>query len=48
MAEGRLALGAAGYDRASLLAAVAQPVPMGTLAPAGLEVFRARAKPPAC
>jgi muramoyltetrapeptide carboxypeptidase len=40
MAEGRLALGAAGYDRASLLAAVAQPVPMGTLAPAGLEVFR--------
>jgi muramoyltetrapeptide carboxypeptidase len=40
MAEGRLALGVAGYDRASLLAAVAQPVPMGTLAPPGLEVFR--------
>jgi muramoyltetrapeptide carboxypeptidase len=40
MAEGRLAIGAAGYDRASLLAAVAQPVPMGTLAPSGLEVFR--------
>ena len=40
MAEGRLANGVAGYDRASLLAAVAQPVPMGTLAPAGLEVFR--------
>jgi muramoyltetrapeptide carboxypeptidase len=40
MAEGRLAVGSAGYDRASLLAAVAQPLPMGTLAPAGLEVFR--------
>lgn len=40
MAEGRLALGSAGYDRASLLAAVAQPVPMGTLAPVGLETFR--------
>jgi len=40
MAEGRLALGAAGYDRTSLLGAVAQPLPMGTLAPAGLEVFR--------
>jgi muramoyltetrapeptide carboxypeptidase len=40
MAEGRLALGAAGYDRASFLAAVTQPGPMGTLAPAGLEVFR--------
>ncbi len=41
MVEGRLAQGHAGYDRASLLAAVAQPVAMGTLAPAGLEVFRA-------
>jgi muramoyltetrapeptide carboxypeptidase len=40
MAEGRLALGPAGYDRASLLGAVAEPVPMGTLAPPGLEVFR--------
>jgi muramoyltetrapeptide carboxypeptidase len=40
MAEGRLALGTAGYDRASFLAAVAQPVPMGTLAPPGLETFR--------
>lgn len=40
MAEGRLAQGQAGYDRASLLAAVTQPVPMGTLAPAGLEVIR--------
>jgi muramoyltetrapeptide carboxypeptidase len=41
MAEGRLAMGSSGYDRASFLAAVAQPVPMGTLAPAGLEVLRA-------
>lgn len=40
MVEGRLAQGARGYDRASLLAAVTRPVPMGTLAPAGLEVFR--------
>lgn len=40
MAEGRLALGPAGYDRASFLAAVTQPGPMGTLAPAGVEVFR--------
>jgi muramoyltetrapeptide carboxypeptidase len=40
MAEGRLALGPAGYDRASFLAAVTQPGPMGTLAPAGVEVLR--------
>lgn len=40
MVEGRLARGPSAYDRASLLAAVTQPVPMGTLAPAGLEVFR--------
>lgn len=40
MAEGRLARGTAAYDRASLLAAVTQPVAMGTLAPAGVEVFR--------
>lgn len=40
MVEGRLARGHLGYDRASLLAAVAQPVAIGTLAPAGLEVFR--------
>ncbi len=40
MVEGRLAQGRQGYDRASLLAAVAQPVAMGTLAPAGLESFR--------
>ncbi len=40
MAEGRLARGHAGYDRASFLAAVTQPVAMGTLAPGGLEVFR--------
>ncbi len=40
MAEGRLALGPSGYDRASFLAAVTQPGPVGTLAPAGVEVFR--------
>lgn len=40
MVEGRLAQGHQGYDRASLLAAVAQPIAMGTLAPAGLEVIR--------
>lgn len=40
MAEGRLARGASAYDRASLLAAVTQPAPMGTLSPAGLEVLR--------
>ena len=40
MVEGRLARGHAGYDRASFLAAVAEPVAMGTLSPAGLEVFR--------
>lgn len=41
MVEGRLARGAGGYDRASLMAAVTQPVAMGTLTPPGLEVFRA-------
>jgi muramoyltetrapeptide carboxypeptidase len=40
MVEGRLARGTEGYDRASLLAAITQPVPMGTLAPAALETFR--------
>ncbi|MEP7117700.1 MAG: LD-carboxypeptidase [Acidobacteriota bacterium] len=40
MVEGRLARGQAGYDRASLLAALTQPVPMGTLAPGGLEAIR--------
>lgn len=40
MVEGRLARGHAGYDRASFMAAVTQPVAMGTLSPAGLEVMR--------
>jgi muramoyltetrapeptide carboxypeptidase len=40
MVEGRLARGIGGYDRASLMAAVTQPMPMGTLAPPGLDVFR--------
>lgn len=40
MVEGRLARGTASYDRASLMAAVTQPVPMGTLSPPGLEVLR--------
>lgn len=40
MIEGRLARGTSAYDRASLLAAITQPAPMGTLAPAGLEVLR--------
>ncbi len=40
MAEGRLARGHAGYDRASFMAAVTQPVAMGTLSPAGLDVLR--------
>lgn len=40
MAEGRLARGASAYDRASLLAAIGQPMAMGTLAPAGVEVLR--------
>ena len=40
MAEGRLAKGPSAYDRASLLAAITQPVAMGTLSPAGLDVFR--------
>ena len=40
MVEGRLARGQAGYDRATLMAAVTQPVAMGTLAPAGLDVIR--------
>jgi muramoyltetrapeptide carboxypeptidase len=41
MVEGRFARGPAAYDRASLLAAVCQPVPMGTLSPPGVETFRA-------
>jgi muramoyltetrapeptide carboxypeptidase len=41
MVEGRLARGHAGYDRASFMAAVTQPVAMGTLSPAGLDVLRA-------
>ena len=40
MAEGRLARGPVAYDRASLLAAVTEPAAMGTLSPAGVEVFR--------
>ncbi len=40
MVEGRLARGHAGYDRASLIAAVTQPEPMGTLSPASLETVR--------
>ena len=40
MVEGRLACGIGGYDRASFMAAVTQPGSMGTLTPAGLEVFR--------
>lgn len=40
MVEGRLARGIGGYDRASFMAAVTQPGPMGTLTPPGLEVFR--------
>lgn len=41
MAEGRLALGPEGYDRASLVGALTRPVPLGTLTPPGLEVLRA-------
>lgn len=40
MVEGRFAKGPGAYDRASFLAAVTQPVAMGTLAPPGLETFR--------
>jgi muramoyltetrapeptide carboxypeptidase len=40
MVEGRFARGPSAYDRASFLAAVSQPVPMGTLSPPGLETFR--------
>lgn len=40
MAEGRLAIGPDGYDRASFLAAVTRPVPMGTMMPPGLEAIR--------
>ena len=35
-----LAKGESGYDRASLLGAVAQPEPMGALAPKGVEVLQ--------
>ncbi|MDP1569561.1 MAG: LD-carboxypeptidase [Vicinamibacterales bacterium] len=41
MLEGRLARGAAGYDRASLVAATMNAAPMGRLAPDGLAVLRA-------
>jgi len=40
MLEGRLSRGATGYDRASLLAALSAPVPMGELAPQGLQTVR--------
>ncbi|MEO8257092.1 MAG: LD-carboxypeptidase [Acidobacteriota bacterium] len=40
MLAGRLARGEAGYDRASLLAAIGQRQPIGELAPAGLETVR--------
>jgi muramoyltetrapeptide carboxypeptidase len=40
MLAGRLARGEAGYDRASLMAAIGAPEPMGELAPAGLETVR--------
>ncbi len=39
MLAGRLGRGAAGYDRASLLAAVAEPVAVGEVAPPGLETL---------
>jgi muramoyltetrapeptide carboxypeptidase len=40
MLAGRLGRGEAGYDRASLQAAICGREPMGTLAPAGLETLR--------
>jgi muramoyltetrapeptide carboxypeptidase len=41
MLEGRLACGAAGYDRESLLRVVTRPEPAGELAPGLLTAFRA-------
>ncbi|MCC7416020.1 MAG: LD-carboxypeptidase [Acidobacteria bacterium] len=40
MLAGRLARGADGYDRASFMDALCRTVPMGELAPAGLEIVR--------
>jgi muramoyltetrapeptide carboxypeptidase len=40
MLEGRLARGASGYDRASLLGAITQAVPLGTIAPPDLTSLR--------
>ena len=40
MLAGRLSRGEAGYDRASLMAAIGGREPMGELAPAGLETVR--------
>jgi muramoyltetrapeptide carboxypeptidase len=40
MVAGQLGQGEAGYDRASLVAALCRPEPMGELAPAGLEAVR--------
>jgi muramoyltetrapeptide carboxypeptidase len=41
MVERRLARGDEGYDRRSFLAALAEPTPMGELAPTGLEGIKA-------
>ena len=38
--SGRFSRGSAGYDRASFMAALGAPQPMGELAPAGLETIR--------
>jgi muramoyltetrapeptide carboxypeptidase len=40
MLAGRLGRGEAGYDRATLMAAIGRREPMGELAPAGLETVR--------
>ena len=40
MLDRRLSRGDAGYDRASFLAALSEPGPMGRLAPPGLTVLR--------
>jgi muramoyltetrapeptide carboxypeptidase len=40
MVAGQLGQGEAGYDRASLMAALCRPEPMGELEPAGLEAVR--------
>ena len=47
MLDGRLSRGEAGYDRASLIAAIGGREPMGELAPAGLETVR-RGEAAAC